>query len=161
MVTPAGAPRQVCVDAGSALHAPDSLSDHEAAGLMEATLTAYLNIFEVGHAQPGQLVLIHGGGSGAAPAECGRTWHAGAALAYGVTAWATALQLRQREGASRRQILLQALSLCKAKGVRTLVTAGRWARASDAAHGLRVSGVTGWQAMLSSALQLTSVLDGQ
>jgi hypothetical protein len=64
MVTPAGAPRQVCVDAGSALHAPDSLSDHEAAGLMEATLTAYLNIFEVGHAQPGQLVLIHGGGSG-------------------------------------------------------------------------------------------------
>ncbi len=54
----------MCVDAGSALHAPDSLSDHEAAGLMEATLTAYLNIFEVGRAQPGQLVLIHGGGSG-------------------------------------------------------------------------------------------------
>ncbi len=64
VLTPAGGARQVCVDAGSALHVPDSLSDHEAAGLMEATLTAYLNIFELGGARPGQLVLIHGGGSG-------------------------------------------------------------------------------------------------
>ena len=55
---------QVCVDAGSVLHAPEALSDHEAGGLMEATLTAYLNIFEIGGAKSGQMVLIHGGGSG-------------------------------------------------------------------------------------------------
>ena len=52
------------MDAGSVLHAPESLSDHEAGGLMEATLTAYLNIFEIGGAKSGQMVLIHGGGSG-------------------------------------------------------------------------------------------------
>ena len=57
-------PPQVCVDAGSVLHAPEALSDHEAGGLMEATLTAYLNIFEIGGARSGQMVLIHGGGSG-------------------------------------------------------------------------------------------------
>lgn len=52
------------MDAGSVLHAPEALSDHEAGGLMEATLTAYLNIFEIGGAKSGQMVLIHGGGSG-------------------------------------------------------------------------------------------------
>ena len=54
----------MCVDAGSVLRVPESLSDHEAAGFMETTLTAYLNIFEVAGVQSGQLVLIHGGGSG-------------------------------------------------------------------------------------------------
>ena len=54
----------MCVDAGSVLRVPESMSDQEAAGFMETTLTAYLNIFEVAGVQSGQLVLIHGGGSG-------------------------------------------------------------------------------------------------
>ncbi|KAK9842461.1 hypothetical protein WJX81_001270 [Elliptochloris bilobata] len=80
-----GYAEEVCVDAGWVLPAPESMSDEEAGGLMEATLTAYLNIFEVAGAQAGQLVLIHGGGSGVGTA---------------------------------------AIALCKAKGVKTLVTAG-------------------------------------
>ncbi len=55
---------QVVVDAGMVLHVPSSWTIHEAAGFMEATLTAYLNIFQIGGAAKGKSVLIHGGGSG-------------------------------------------------------------------------------------------------
>lgn len=56
--------RQVVVDAGAVMRAPDSFSTHEAAAFMEATITAYLNIFTIGGAKKGSSVLIHGGGSG-------------------------------------------------------------------------------------------------
>ncbi|EIE24205.1 NAD(P)-binding protein [Coccomyxa subellipsoidea C-169] len=55
---------QVVVDAGSVLKLPDSWTMIEGAGFMEATLTAYLNIFQLGGAEKGKSVLIHGGGSG-------------------------------------------------------------------------------------------------
>lgn len=57
-------PPQVVVDAGLVLHVPSSWSKYEAAGFMEATLTAYLNLFQIGGAAKGKSVLIHGGGSG-------------------------------------------------------------------------------------------------
>jgi len=52
------------VDAGAVLPVPSNWSMHEAAGFMEAALTAYLNIFQIGGAAKGKSVLIHGGGSG-------------------------------------------------------------------------------------------------
>lgn len=55
---------QVVVHAGSLIRVPDSFKMFEAAGFMEATLTAYLNIFQIGGAEKGKSVLIHGGGSG-------------------------------------------------------------------------------------------------
>ncbi len=65
---------QVVVDAGSVLKLPDSWTMIEGAGFMEATLTAYLNIFQLGGAEKGKSVLIHGGGSGVgrylAPPSC-------------------------------------------------------------------------------------------
>ena len=55
---------QVVVDAGCVLPVPTNWSTYEAAGFMEATLTAYLNIFQIGGAAKGKSVLVHGGGSG-------------------------------------------------------------------------------------------------
>lgn len=55
---------QVVVDAGSIMKVPESWKMVEAAGFMEVTLTAYLNIFQIGGAIKGKSVLIHGGGSG-------------------------------------------------------------------------------------------------
>jgi putative PIG3 family NAD(P)H quinone oxidoreductase len=59
-----GYAEEVVVDAGSAMHVPDALSDIEAAAIPEVFLTAYSNIFMWAHAQRGESVLIHGGGSG-------------------------------------------------------------------------------------------------
>ncbi|BDA46107.1 Synaptic vesicle membrane protein VAT-1 homolog [Coccomyxa sp. Obi] len=55
---------EVVVDAGSIMKVPESWKMVEAAGFMEVTLTAYLNIFQIGGATKGKSVLIHGGGSG-------------------------------------------------------------------------------------------------
>lgn len=59
-----GYAEEVVVDAGSAMHVPDGLSDEEAAALPEVFLTAFLNLFLIGRLQEGESVLIHGGGSG-------------------------------------------------------------------------------------------------
>lgn len=59
-----GYANEVIVDAGSAMHVPDALSDIEAAAIPEVFLTAYSNIFLWARAQRGERVLIHGGGSG-------------------------------------------------------------------------------------------------
>ena len=59
-----GYAKEVIVDAGSAMHVPDALSDIEAAAIPEVFLTAYSNIFMWAHAQRGETILIHGGGSG-------------------------------------------------------------------------------------------------
>ncbi len=59
-----GYAEEVVVDAGSAMHVPDVLSDEEAAALPEVFLTAFLNLFLLGKLREGESVLIHGGGSG-------------------------------------------------------------------------------------------------
>jgi len=59
-----GYAEEVIVDAGSAMHVPDALSDVEAAAIPEVFLTAYSNIFMWARAQRGESILIHGGGSG-------------------------------------------------------------------------------------------------
>lgn len=165
------------MDAGSVLHVPECLSDHEAGGLMETTLTAYLNIFNVGGAKSGQMVLIHGGGSGvgtqvlaalAREAEQGQGEGRGGSgqllhvlplplwllpatrsgLGQSLLGVHPFLRcMRENQPCSRMMACVkgrprcsrpgaescvsgQAISLCKAKGIRTLVTAGRSARYS-------------------------------
>ncbi|HKR62887.1 MAG TPA: NAD(P)H-quinone oxidoreductase [Thermoanaerobaculia bacterium] len=54
----------VIVDAGSAMHVPDALSDDEAAAIPEVFLTAFLNLFLLARVREGESALIHGGGSG-------------------------------------------------------------------------------------------------
>ena len=55
---------EVVCDAGSAMHVPETISDIEAAAIPETFLTVFLTLFQLAKAQPGESVLIHGGGSG-------------------------------------------------------------------------------------------------
>jgi len=55
---------EAVVDAGSAMHIPEVLSDVEAAAIPETFLTIQLTLFELARARAGESVLIHGGGSG-------------------------------------------------------------------------------------------------
>jgi putative PIG3 family NAD(P)H quinone oxidoreductase len=64
LVPGGGYAEEAVVDAGSAMHVPNALSDAEAGALPEVFLTAFLNIFELGDPPPGGSVLVHGGGSG-------------------------------------------------------------------------------------------------
>lgn len=59
-----GYAEDVVVDAGSAMHVPDGLSDEEAGAIPEVFLTAFLNLFQLARLREGETVLIHGGGSG-------------------------------------------------------------------------------------------------
>lgn len=59
-----GYAEEAVVHAGSVMPVPAALSDEEAAAIPEVFLTAYLNIFELARAKPGEVVLIHGGSSG-------------------------------------------------------------------------------------------------
>lgn len=59
-----GYAEEVVVDAGSAMHVPDALSDEEAAAIPEVFLTAFLNLFLLARLREGETVLLHGGGSG-------------------------------------------------------------------------------------------------
>lgn len=80
-----GYAEEAVVDAGCAVPVPAALTQLQAAALMETFVTAYLNLFVLGAAQPSSFVLIHGGGSGVGTA---------------------------------------AIQLCKARGIRSIVTAG-------------------------------------
>lgn len=51
-------------DAGCVLPVPQSVDLVQAAGLPEATFTAWTNIMDAGRLQPGETLLIHGGTSG-------------------------------------------------------------------------------------------------
>lgn len=51
-------------DAGCVLPVPESVDLIEAAGLPEATFTAWANIVDAGRLRPGESLLIHGGTSG-------------------------------------------------------------------------------------------------
>ncbi|MPM48745.1 hypothetical protein SDC9_95472 [bioreactor metagenome] len=52
------------IDAGMAMHTPDSLSDEEAACIPEAMVTAHHVLLHLGEMQPGARVLVHGAGGG-------------------------------------------------------------------------------------------------
>lgn len=72
-----GYAEEVVADEGSVLPIPDGMSDHEAGGFMETFLTAFLNLFLLGHAGPGQAVLVQGGGSGVGTAALALLGEAG------------------------------------------------------------------------------------
>lgn len=59
-----GYAEQAVVDAGSAMHVPDTLTDEEAGAVPEVFITAFLNVFMLGVARRGETLLVHGGGSG-------------------------------------------------------------------------------------------------
>ena len=59
-----GYAEEAVVDAGSAMRVPDALSWDEAGAMPEVFLTAHLNVFELARAKRGEILLIHGGGSG-------------------------------------------------------------------------------------------------
>lgn len=54
----------VSVREGQCLPVPDGLSFAEAASLPETVFTVWSNIFQRGHLQPGETLLLHGGNSG-------------------------------------------------------------------------------------------------
>ncbi len=55
---------EVVVDARHLLPVPQDMSWEDAAAIPEVFSTAWLNVFELGGAQPGEKVLIHAGASG-------------------------------------------------------------------------------------------------
>ncbi len=55
---------EVIVDGRHLLPVPDGMSWSDAAAIPEVFSTAWLNVFELGSAQPGEKVLIHAGASG-------------------------------------------------------------------------------------------------
>lgn len=59
-----GYAEQAVVDTGSAMHIPSAMSNEEGGAFPEVFLTAFLNIFVLAEAKPGESVLIQGGGSG-------------------------------------------------------------------------------------------------
>ncbi len=64
-LTPGGGYAQYCVtDVGSCLHIPRGLSMLQAAALPENYFTVWSNLFHMGHLQPKETILIHGGSSG-------------------------------------------------------------------------------------------------
>ena len=64
LLTGGGYAEQVVVDAGSAMHVPDAISDEEAGAIPEVFLTVFLNVFQLGALPDGGSLLVHGGGSG-------------------------------------------------------------------------------------------------
>jgi putative PIG3 family NAD(P)H quinone oxidoreductase len=64
-LTPGGAYAEYCVtDEGSCLPIPKGLSMLHAAAIPENYFTVWSNLFDMGHLQAGESILIHGGSSG-------------------------------------------------------------------------------------------------
>lgn len=59
-----GMAEEVVVDAGHLLPVPEGMSWADAAAIPEVFSTAWLNVFELAAAKPGEKVLIHAGASG-------------------------------------------------------------------------------------------------
>lgn len=59
-----GYAEQVAVPAGQLLPTPTSLDDSQAAALPEVACTVWSNVFMVAALRPGEIFLVHGGGSG-------------------------------------------------------------------------------------------------
>ncbi len=64
-LTPGGSYAEYCVtDAGSCLPIPKGVSMLQAAAIPENYFTVWSNLFDMGHLQAGESILIHGGSSG-------------------------------------------------------------------------------------------------
>jgi len=59
-----GYAERVAVPAGQVLPTPNGLDDAQAAALPEVVCTVWSNVFMVAALQPGEVFLVHGGGSG-------------------------------------------------------------------------------------------------
>src|SRR5439155_14123335 len=64
VVTGGGYAELATVPVGVAMRIPGQLSFEQAAAIPEAFLTAFLNLFTLGHLQSGETVLVHAGASG-------------------------------------------------------------------------------------------------
>jgi putative PIG3 family NAD(P)H quinone oxidoreductase len=64
LLTGGGYAEQVAVPAGQVLPVPQGVDLAEAAGLPEVACTVWSNVIDVGRLQPGETLLVHGGGSG-------------------------------------------------------------------------------------------------
>jgi putative PIG3 family NAD(P)H quinone oxidoreductase len=76
-----GYAEQVVVDAGSALHVPERLSDEQAGAVCEVFLTAFLNLYSLAALPPDGVALVHGGGSGVGTAAIQLVKQAGGRVA--------------------------------------------------------------------------------
>jgi putative PIG3 family NAD(P)H quinone oxidoreductase len=64
LLTGGGYAEKVAVPAGQLLTIPAGVSLVDAAALPEAACTVWVNVMMIGHLQPGQTFLVHGGASG-------------------------------------------------------------------------------------------------
>ncbi|SET33929.1 NAD(P)H-quinone oxidoreductase [Hymenobacter actinosclerus] len=64
LLSEGGYAEYVVVEAGHCLPVPAGLSLTEAASLPETAFTVWHNVFQRGHLQPGETLLVHGGSSG-------------------------------------------------------------------------------------------------
>lgn len=64
LLTGGGYAEQVTVPVGQLLPVPSGVSLEDAAGLPEVTCTVWSNVFMTANLQPGEVLLVHGGGSG-------------------------------------------------------------------------------------------------
>lgn len=73
-----GYAQYVSVPAGMLLKMPANMTFAQAAAIPEAFLTAYLNLFALGHLSPSDTVLVHAGASGVGTSAIQLIRHAGA-----------------------------------------------------------------------------------
>jgi putative PIG3 family NAD(P)H quinone oxidoreductase len=64
LLTGGGYAEQVTVPVGQLLPVPSGVSLEDAAGMPEVTCTVWSNVFMTANLQPGEVLLVHGGGSG-------------------------------------------------------------------------------------------------
>lgn len=64
LLTGGGYAEKVVVPVGQLLPVPSGVSLDDAAGLPEVTCTVWSNVFMTANLQPGEVLLVHGGGSG-------------------------------------------------------------------------------------------------
>ena len=64
LLTGGGYAEKVTVPMGQLLPIPSGVSLEDAAGLPEVTCTVWSNVFMTANLQPGEVLLVHGGGSG-------------------------------------------------------------------------------------------------
>jgi len=80
VVTGGGYAELAAVPIGMAVRVPEALSYVQAAAIPEAFLTAYLNLFTLGHLKAGEVALIHAGASGVGTAAIQLARAAGATV---------------------------------------------------------------------------------